>query len=63
MESSTQSNTIKLELHGLFAQPDLFPFMWTPRVIFAFLLLSRNINQRYVPRPLPVNDRIHCIVK
>ena len=38
MESSTLflSNTINLELHGIFAQRDLFPFIWTPRAIFAF---------------------------
>ena len=50
MESSALflSNTINLELHGIFAQRDLFPFIWTPSAIFAFfshfLLLLRNIN-------------------
>ena len=40
MESSTLflSNTINLELHGIFAQRDLFPFIWTPRAIFAFFI-------------------------
>ena len=40
MESSTLflSNTINLELHGIFAQRDLFPFICTPRVIFAFFI-------------------------
>ena len=40
VESSTLflSNTINLELHGIFAQRDLFPFIWTPRAIFAFFI-------------------------
>ena len=40
MESSTRflSNTINLELHRIFAQRDLFPFIWTPRAIFAFFI-------------------------
>ena len=37
MESSTLflSNTINLELEGIFTQHDLFPFICTPREIFA----------------------------
>ena len=40
MESSTLLllNTVNLELDGIFAQRDLFPFIWTPRAIFAFFI-------------------------
>ena len=32
------SNTINLEAHGFFARRDLFRFIWTPIVIFAFFI-------------------------
>ena len=62
MESSTLflSNTINLELHGFFAQRDLFPFIWTPRTIFTFFITFTQYKLTIHP---PVIDRIHCIVK
>ena len=40
MEFSTLflSNTFNLELHGIFAPRDLFPFIWIHRPIFAFFI-------------------------
>ena len=57
MESSTLflSNIINLELHGIFAQRDLFPFIWTwtPRDISVFfcqltIVFIAMLNDNYI---------------
>ena len=74
MESSTLlSNTINLELHGIFAQHDLFLFIRAPRAIIAFSITFTTFTE-YILMIHPMscqlmiefiallNDKIMCCV-
>ena len=58
MESSTLflSNTINLELHGIFAHPI---YMYTYRAIFAFFITFTQLTIEFIAL---LNDKILCSV-